>query len=948
MSVSGLVVYDELGRSVSGSQPGFEAGYVYTFTNLSPKNPTIKEYDAKNRVTRVIFPEDPVDHSVSVVRTEYSITGGRMATVVTDPLGRQKTSYADGKGNIVEIVQQKAGDLLSTKYRYDALDQIVEVLDARNNSTTIMYDILGRKTSMTTPDTGKTEYVYDDAGRLLSKVDENLRAKGQSVTYQYDYGRLKSIQYPDSGTVEYVYGTAADAATNAVGRVKEVRNNMANVRYEYGKLGEAIEVTKTLKRIAGSGQTYTGAMGYLYDYLGRMETITYPDGEVIRYGYDRGGEVETVTGSRSGQTTSYVKDIAYDEYGQRAYLLYGNNVSTEYSYHPTRRWLSQIRTVASNGRVFQAMEYTFDKVGNIVRTANTASQKTIIQEYGYDDIDELTSATGSYEDRSMRVAPVVRTTYTQTFEYDIIGNMTKKTSSQSVTPGRNKPELNYALDYTYSLTRTHSALKIGDYGYQYDANGNVTAEIYGTTGRVARRTGSGEFEDSDDSDPTIGHVMYNFSDVHPDNPAPGTVVKSYVWDEENRMKEAVNGREHVYFGYDAGGERTVKWSEHGETVYLDRMYQVETSTHPALYTKHIFVGDTRLISRIGDEGGSYGGQDGEMYYYHADHLGSSNWVTDNRGTEYEHLEYAPYGESWVEEGRDSLNRIDHLFTGKELDDETGLYYFGARYMDPKTSRWMSADPAMEEYLPEAPVNNEAKKRNGNLPGMGGVFNTVNLSTYPYGGNNPLKYVDPNGRIIWLVPVVIVAVCLMLQSDVVPPREYIDAGAAMDRMNKIGYYYPTPPNTPVLTGPGGYHRYDENPIRLRSDVIAAIFTSLPFGGGYQPGDDIDLSNTSQSRQVVAAGIQGLQLLGSVMENISDGQGNMIGNVDLLVRRDNWGKADGWSIRIVRGDMTQKEGKSTQKLIVLNATEAKAFMLEYLKTLEKDSKQYKELCGALGID
>jgi hypothetical protein len=134
------------------------------------------------------------------------------------------------------------------------------------------------------------------------------------------------------------------------------------------------------------------------------------------------------------------------------------------------------------------MEYTFDKVGNIVRTANTASQKTIIQDYGYDDIDELTSASGSYEDRSMRVAPLVKTTYTQTFEYDIIGNMTKKTSSQSVTPGRNKPELNYALDYTYSLTRTHSALKIGDYGYQYDANGNVTAEIYGTTGRVARRT----------------------------------------------------------------------------------------------------------------------------------------------------------------------------------------------------------------------------------------------------------------------------------------------------------------------------------------------------------------------------------------------------------------------------------------------------------------------------
>jgi RHS repeat-associated protein len=272
----------------------------------------------------------------------------------------------------------------------------------------------------------------------------------------------------------------------------------------------------------------------------------------------------------------------------------------------------------------------------------------------------------------------------------------------------------------------------------------VTAEIYGTTGIVARRTGSGEFEPSDDDDQTTGHVMYNFSDVHPDNPTPGTVVKSYVWDEENRMKEAMVGREHVYFGYDAGGERTVKWSEHGETVYLDRMYQVETSTHPALYTKHIFVGDTRLISRIGDEGGSYGGQDAEMYYYHADHLGSSNWVTDNQGAEYEHLEYSPYGESWVEEGRDSLNRIDHLFTGKELDDETGLYYFGARYLDPKTSRWMSSDPAMEKYLPEA-----GKGADG-LPGMGGVFNVVNLSSYPYAGNNPLKLKDPNGAFLHIV------------------------------------------------------------------------------------------------------------------------------------------------------------------------------------------------------
>ena len=93
--------------------------------------------------------------------------------------------------------------------------------------------------------------------------------------------------------------------------------------------------------------------------------------------------------------------------------------------------------------------------------------------------------------------------------------------------------------------------------------------------------------------------------------------------------------------------------------------------------------------------------------------------------------------------RRSRRRV--YFQKGEMDEETGLYYYGARYLDPKSSRWLSGDPALSDYIPKAPIDDEAKKHNEKLPGMGGVFNAVNLHLYHYAGNNPVKYTDPDGR-----------------------------------------------------------------------------------------------------------------------------------------------------------------------------------------------------------
>ncbi|MCK5197535.1 MAG: hypothetical protein KAR21_04255, partial [Spirochaetales bacterium] len=73
------------------------------------------------------------------------------------------------------------------------------------------------------------------------------------------------------------------------------------------------------------------------------------------------------------------------------------------------------------------------------------------------------------------------------------------------------------------------------------------------------------------------------------------------------------------------------------------------------------------------------------------------------------------------------------------DSETALYYFGARYLDPRTSRWISSDPALEDYVPQQGQGTE------NLPGNGGIFNPINLNQYHYAGDNLVKFTDPTGE-----------------------------------------------------------------------------------------------------------------------------------------------------------------------------------------------------------
>ena len=113
----------------------------------------------------------------------------------------------------------------------------------------------------------------------------------------------------------------------------------------------------------------------------------------------------------------------------------------------------------------------------------------------------------------------------------------------------------------------------------------------------------------------------------------------------------------------------------------------------------------------------------ETFFYHSDHLGSTSYITDDRGNITQHDAYLPYGELLMDEHTSSED-MPYKFNGKEFDEETGLYYYGARYMNPVSSLWYGVDAFTEKY--------------------------PSISGYVYCVGKPIKFVDPDGNKIVFV------------------------------------------------------------------------------------------------------------------------------------------------------------------------------------------------------
>ena len=768
--VTGKVVYDCFGRTVAQYHPFVEDTVYAPLYNPQhdTATATTTAYDILDRPVAETRPYG------LVTATDYGFdsVGGAACfrTTVTDPLGNSVTTLKGGLGQQLKI---SAPQNIVTLFEYDPLGRLTSSTDPDGFITTYDYDMLGRMFHRYHPDAGEDAYEYDPSGNMIRHINGN----GQAVDYAYVYNFLQAVTYSDhpANNVRYWYG-GPGAPDNCAGKVLIREDGSGLQTYKYGRLGELTENIRIFV-LPNEHRIYTFRMSYEYDSWNRIRRMFYPDGEEVAYHYDRGGMLQSIHGDKNGDTRVYVEDIAYNTYGLKETVLYGNGAHTYYQYDMLMRLL-HLNSENGQGEVMQEIDYSYDSVGNITDILNNAGVLSnglggdYWNHYDYDNLYRLSHAEGDWNGGQLN--------YHLDMHYFPNGRIRHKDLYADV------------MDHTGAVTVT-------DYEKSY-----LYHSAQPNTLKVVR-------------DVLTGHHQYfywdaagNMTDHHDFEPGCARLL---CWDEENRLMGFSDCHNAGFYQYDADGERTYKLTGGCQqqningnwynSCYFDNAtlytspYLVAT---PQGYTKHYYAESERVASRIGGGGLAEISQvldnvdfmfqdlaeiedtvawlflieeipwtdmenpfsyyeikhnteiehfsavmgctnvspvveedrllelrnywrdnndpEPDCYWYHPDHLGSSSWITYTDGSAVQHLHYLPWGEDFVDQRTTSFNSM-FTFSAKERDAETGLSYFGSRYYSSDLSIWLSVDPQASKY--------------------------PSLSPYVYCANNPVKLVDPNGE-----------------------------------------------------------------------------------------------------------------------------------------------------------------------------------------------------------
>lgn len=713
MIVSGADRFDAFGRTIQRYYPTTEAKGATGVMNVVVDGivPATTTFDVLDRLLTITLPDN------SVATLQYGFGADRdgvqqFKTTSIDRNGIRHESFKNVRELLKSVKQQHSqGTDVWTSYDYSPVNELVKVTDDKDNETISTYDRLGRRISVKHPDAGLTTYRYDLNNNLTEEITANLQG-GAGVKYSYDHERLLKVVYPQNplNNVTFTYG-APGAASFGASRVIKQQDAAGTQEFSYNPLGMMIKEKRVIN-IPGS-TSLTHITQWTHDTWNRLTGMIYPDGETLTYNYNVGGLLHDMSGVKSGTVYNYFPQAGYDKFENKVYQRYGNGTEMTYAYEPDRRRMNKLTAKTAAGRLMMDNLYAYDKESNILSIVNNAPvpPSNLMggksdYHYTYDDLYRLTNATGNYTGSNHQHR------YTASMQYDNLFNITGK---QQVHERKGIDDLDwvfqnhtsYSYNYNYNVNgQPHAAVHIGENAFQYDANGN----------QIDRK-----------------------HDVSAQN-------RKMIWDEEDRLKTLSDNGQTFHYTYDATSQRVLKSTGQLQTVSINGKPVAKTDglsnyivyvnpyvvVRSGQFTKHFYVEEGRIVSKMGESGngsssantggnGNGNNQEAFQFYYHTDHLGNTAFVTDRLGEVYQHLEYFPYGETMIEE-HGNQERTPYLYNGKEQDEETGLYYYGARYYDTRTSTWPSVDPLWE--LPDE----------------------VDKSPYAYVVNNPLIYNDPDGAV----------------------------------------------------------------------------------------------------------------------------------------------------------------------------------------------------------
>ena len=644
-------------------------------------------------------------------------------------------AYFDTLGRtFLTIADNAAAGKYPTRVELDIEGKQRSVTDALGRKImTYEYDMLGTKVHQNSADAGERWMLNNVMGKPMRGWD----SRDHTVRHGYDALIRPTSLFVQTGKnpehlVEHIiYGEGLDndQALNLRTRLYQQFDgagvaNDNQFDFKGNLLSSARQLLQDYKNEVDWSQSpalekETFSASTAYDALNRPIALTTPDSSVVRPVYNAANLLGQLNVNLRGEAnaTTFVTNIAYNAKGQRESIKYGNGARTTYEYDPQTFRLTHLKTTRSlDNAELQDLAYTYDPVANITQIQDTAQQTiyfrgqvvTPSNEYTNDAIYRLINAKGrehigqngggapGSDDSGRTRLPhptdsMAMARYDERYEYDAVGNILRMLHNAS---GRGWSQ---RYDYDKSSNRLHAtSLPTDPDGifsaiYNYDLHGNMTQMPHLPVM---------EWSSNDELHVTQQQVVNN---------APG-------------------GK--TYYVYDSGGQRarkvteTLSGTKRNERIYLGgfEVYRDYGGGGPASLerqTLHVMDDKQRIALVENLTIGNDGSPPQLIRYQFGNHLGSASLELDDAAQIISYEEYYPYGSTSYQAVSKNIRSgaKRYKYTGRERDEETALYYHGARYYAPWLGRWAACDPA------------------GMVDGT---------DVYSYVCASPIRHIDPKG------------------------------------------------------------------------------------------------------------------------------------------------------------------------------------------------------------